>query len=85
MPNRRRAATVDLSEFPLLLRSADLAKILNLHEKTILAATVRGDRARVPAPALLRPYRWRRGDVQAFLDDATEFEQRRALLRGKSA
>ena len=42
----------DLSAYPLLIRSRDLAKILSLHEKTVLAATMRGDRMKVPAPAM---------------------------------
>jgi hypothetical protein len=77
------ASTTDLSAFPLLIRARELAKILSLHEKTILAATVRGDRTKVPSPAFIRPYRWRRGDVQAFIDSASENDQRRAVIRAR--
>ena len=83
MPSSSAALSVDLSAYPLLLRSKDLAEILNLHEKTVLAATVRGDRTKVPSPAFLRPYRWRRPDVQAFIDGASELDQRRALIRAR--
>lgn len=70
----------ELSTYPPLMSVREVAEVLRLHYKTVLAAVAASDTARVPLPALIRPYRWRRSDVALWIDRATLAEQRRGRL-----
>jgi len=71
----------DLSAFPVLLKIPDLVQILRLPKNTIYEAVLAGDTTKVPPPAMVYPYRWRRADIARFIDGADALEQQRARRR----
>jgi hypothetical protein len=57
----------DASTWPAILNAEELAQILR-RKVGGLKKSVRSNRAFVPAPFQRRPYRWRRSDVERFVE-----------------
>lgn len=74
----------DWRELPLTLRMRDIAAIYGLHERTVRTKVERGDED-IPRPNFLRPYRWRKSDVQAHYEGHSVRDQRRAIAEAKRA
>jgi len=67
----------DWSALPLVLDAHDIAGLYRLHAKTVRAKAAAGDPG-LPAPALDRPWRWRREDVRRHFETVTVDGIRRA-------
>jgi hypothetical protein len=61
--------SVTLADYPEILRLRDYSQIMQQAEHTI-RRELRDGRCRV-APCMVRPYRWRRADLIAFLSTVT--------------
>lgn len=71
------------NDFPLTLNMHQVAEIYGLHVKTVRRHVESGS-SQIPVPNFIRPYRWRRDDVERHWRMARVSDQRRALLK-KSA
>lgn len=70
----------DLSnDYPELMTIREVAKALRLHPITLYKELRLAHYVKVPQPAFPRPYRWRRRDIERFIDQASLPDQRRAV------
>ena len=64
----------NLADLPVTLRIEHIAAIYDVHWKTV-QRLVRLHSARLPQPAFIKPYRWRKSDVVAHYEKTTVSEQ----------
>lgn len=67
--------SVFLSEYPEIIRLADYCDVM-AQSPTSIRRELRTGRCRV-VPCMVRPYRWRRADVAAYLSGVTVTADRR--------
>jgi hypothetical protein len=67
--------------YPDVMRITELADVLRCSVRTIERDLQRHDWTRIPQPAWCGPYRWRRADVERFIELASVSLQRRARLQ----
>jgi hypothetical protein len=76
-------ARVDLSAYPPTLRSRDYKDIMSIGE-TLFRRQLKSGRCDVP-PCMVAPYRWRKADLQEYLDTIDLAQDRRVKGKAKRA
>lgn len=72
-------------QLPLTLRMAHIAALYDLCIDTVRDKVEQGDTVAIPRPSFVRPYRWRKADVQRHYDHASVSDQRQAIAQQRRA